>query len=132
MTGRDAGRRARLEARRARGGAARESGRSAEWVAALWLMLHGWRILGFRHRTREGEVDLLARRGGVLAVVEVKRRATLDEAVAAVGPVQRARLAAVAARLAAQPAHAHLSVRVDMVALAPGRLPRHIANALSH
>lgn len=124
-------REARTAARRARGGRARETGRAAEWVAAAWLMLHGWRIVGFRMRTREGEVDLLARRGRVLAVVEVKRRATLAEAVEAVGPVQQARLAAVAARLAAQPVHAGLSVRLDIVALAPGRLPRHIADALS-
>lgn len=100
-------------------------------MAAFWLILHGWRIVGFRQRTREGEVDLLARRGRVLAVVEVKRRATLAEALEAVGPAQQARLAAVAARLAAQPVHAGLSVRLDIVALAPGRLPRHIADALS-
>ena len=117
--------------RSARGGVARESGRGAEWGAAAWLMLRGWRILGFRLRTPDGEIDLLARRGGVLAVVEVKRRATLAEALEAVGPIQRQRLARAAARLASQPAYRSLSVRLDLLALAPGRLPRHIAGAWS-
>lgn len=121
----------RTERRRRRGGAARESGRSAEWIAALWLLLTGWRVVGFRLKTRQGEIDLLARRGRVLAIVEVKRRATLAEALEAVGPVQQQRLARAAAVLAAQPAHAGLSVRLDLLALAPGRLPRHIANAWS-
>lgn len=121
--------RARVEARRLRGTRARRDGRFAEGIAAVWLILCGWRVLAFRLKTPEGEIDLLARRGRVLALVEVKRRATLDEALAAVGPVQQARLARAAARLAAQPAHAGLSVRLDIVALAPGRLPRHIADA---
>ena len=51
------------QARRDRGAAARLSGRRAEWTAALWLMLKGYRILGFRLKTRQGEVDLLALKG---------------------------------------------------------------------
>ena len=62
--------------RQAKGGTAFRAGHAAEWVAALWLMLRGYRILGFRLKSRAGEIDLLACRGRVLAVVEVKRRAT--------------------------------------------------------
>lgn len=124
-------REARAEARRQRGGAARESGRSAEWAAVAWLLITGWRVVGFRVKLSGVEIDLLARRGPVLAIVEVKRRATLAEALEAIGPVQRERLARAAARLAAQPANSGLSVRLDLLALAPGRLPRHIANAWS-
>ena len=80
------------EARRIRGGAARRGGRSAEAWAALWLMLHGWRILGFRLKAAGVEVDLLARRGDVLAVIEVKSRGDLAAALAAVSADQRARL----------------------------------------
>lgn len=115
--------------RRARGGAARDAGRTAEVVAALWLMLHGWRILGFRLKTPAAEIDILARRGGVLAVVEVKARPTMELALAAVSPLQAERLRRAGADFAARRRDlSSLAVRLDMVALAPGRLPRHISN----
>lgn len=116
--------------RRRRGAKARKDGRFAEAVAAVWLMAKGWRILGFRLNTREGEIDLLARRGGVLAVVEVKTRPTLEQSLAAVSPAQQERLRRAGAAIAARrPDLARLFVRLDMVALAPGRRPRHIADA---
>lgn len=125
---RQAGRAAR---RRERGRQAHAAGHRGEWLAALWLMLKGYQILGFRVRTPFGEVDLLARRGCILAVVEVKRRPTLDEALAAVTPEQAERLAAAARALAARPALRGLRRRGDIVALAPGRLPRHRLGAWS-
>jgi len=121
---------ARLAARRLRGGKARNEGRASEYTAAFWLMAKGWRILAFRLKTPQGEIDVLARRGRILAVVEVKRRATLEAALEAVGYRQRQRLRAAAMDLAAKrPDFAGLSVRLDLLALAPGRLPRHIADA---
>ncbi len=116
-------------ARRQRGLKARHDGRTAEWIAALWLMLHGWRIVGFRTRTPEAEIDLLIRRGHVLAGVEVKQRRTLDEALTAVTPRQQRRLLlAVGAIAARRPGWRNLDVRLDLVALAPGRLPRHLTD----
>jgi putative endonuclease len=121
---------ARLAARRLRGGRARQEGRTAEFIAVFWLMAKGWRILAFRLKTPQAEIDLLARRGRTLAVVEVKRRATRDEALEAVGYRQRARLRAAAENLIAQRADfAGLSVRLDLIALAPRRRPCHIADA---
>lgn len=108
------------------GARSRAAGRWCEWVAAAWLMARGWQILGFRLRTAAGEIDLLARRGGVLAVVEVKRRATIAAALEALGPWQRRRLLAAAQVLAARrPSLAGLDVRLDLFAFAPGCLPRH-------
>jgi putative endonuclease len=118
------------ETRRLRGGAARRGGRSAEVWAALWLMLHGWRILGFRLKAAGVEVDLLARRGDVLAVIEVKSRSELATALAAVAPDQRARLMRAGQALQARrPDLSRLSLRLDLLALAPRRWPRHIADA---
>jgi putative endonuclease len=120
------------QARRLRGTAARHLGRRAEWTAALWLMLSGYRILGFRLRTPQGEIDILAVRKGVLAVVEVKRRGTLEEALECVAPEQRERLRRAGLAIAARrPALKDLAVRLDLVALAPGRVPRHILGAWS-
>lgn len=116
--------------RQARGTAARLSGRRAEVVAALWLMAKGYRILGFRLATPLGEIDLLAQRGGVLAVVEVKSRTNLETALDAVTYDQRARLRRAGAHVAASRAGLReATVRLDLLALAPGRLPRHVPNA---
>lgn len=116
--------------RSARGAKAWRDGRRGEAWAALWLMLRGYRILGFRLRTPLGEIDLLALRGRVLAVVEVKRRRTLDEALEAVGAEQRARLRRAGEALAGRrPALRGASVRLDLIALAPGKLPKHCPDA---
>jgi len=116
--------------REARGRAGRLAGRRAEVVAALLLMAKGYRILGFRLKARQAEIDILALRGRVLAVVEVKRRTSLEVALETVGQDQRERLRRAGAAVAAsRPALQGASVRLDLIALAPGRLPRHIPDA---
>ena len=113
-----------------RGLRARLAGRRGEVVTALWLMAKGYRILSFRLKTPMGEIDLLAQKGEVLAVVEVKLRTTLEAALDAVTARQRERLRRAAESLACRrPSLAGASIRLDLVALAPGRLPRHIADA---
>lgn len=117
-------------ARSRRGGLARDSGRRGEVLAALLLMLKGYRILGFRLASPQGEIDLLAIKGDVLAVVEVKRRTTIETALEAVKAQQRERLRRAAASIAAgRPALKAATIRLDLIALAPGRLPRHIPDA---
>lgn len=116
--------------RAARGAASRRSGRRAEVLAAIWLMAKGYRILGFRLKTRQAEIDLLAVRGKTLAVVEVKQRTSLLIALETVTLDQRDRLRRAGAALAAsRPALAGAAVRLDLIALAPGRLPMHIPDA---
>ena len=116
--------------RQRRGAAARRSGRRAEWVAALWLMAKGYRILGMRLQTPQGEVDLVGLRGEVLAIVEVKQRRSSDEALLAVTATQRERLRRAGRALATRlERNKRLVVRLDLVALAPGRWPRHIPDA---
>jgi len=119
-----------VNVRSARGAAARLAGRKGEIWAAIWLMARGYRILGFRLKTPQAEIDLLAKRGPILAVVEVKRRASLAAALEAVGHDQRQRLRRAGVTLAARrPSLAGASVRLDLMALAPGKLPRHIPDA---
>jgi len=120
------------ELRRERGTAARLSGRKSEVLAACYLMLKGYRILGFRLRTSQGEIDLVALRGRTLAVVEVKRRTTIEAALEAVTRVQRERLRR-AGRAIAQRRRglSDRFVRLDLIALAPRRWPRHIVDAWS-
>jgi putative endonuclease len=113
-----------------RGLKARLSGRRGEVISALWLMAKGYRILGFRLKTPQGEIDLLAQKGDVLAVVEVKLRASLETALDAVTWKQRERLRRAGESVAARrPSLADAAIRLDLMALAPGRLPRHIPDA---
>ncbi len=109
---------------------AQRRGLRAETLCCWWLRLKGYRVLERRLRTPVGEIDILARRGGVLAVIEVKQRRTHDEAGGAVGSNQRRRLSR-AARwvLSSRPRFASLSLRYDAMLVAPWRLPRHLAGA---
>ncbi len=119
-----------MTARAARGAAARLAGRRAEVWAAAWLIAKGYRILGFRLKTPQAEIDLLAKRGPILAVVEVKSRLNLETALETVTFDQRDRLRRAGAQLAAnRPGLSACAVRVDLLALAPGKLPRHIPDA---
>ena len=109
---------------------ARRAGRRGEVVSALWLMAKGYRILGFRLKTPQGEIDLLAKRGQVLAVVEVKLRGTTALALEAVSYQQRQRLRRAGETFAARRADLRgIAVRLDLMALAPGRWPCHIRDA---
>ena len=119
--------RAKAGWRQALGGRSHREGHGAEWIAAAWLMLKGYQILAFRLKGRGGEIDILARRGRTLAVVEVKRRKTIEAAILALGPEQHSRLTAAGQAVArSRPSLQGLNLRIDMVALAPGRFPRHL------
>jgi putative endonuclease len=110
--------------------AAFRAGISAEARAAAWLMAKGYRILAKRFRSPYGEIDLVARKRNLVSFVEVKARASLDDAAYAVTPRQQARIIAAAqAWLMAHPEHAELELRFDAVLIAPRRLPRHLLAA---
>ena len=109
---------------------AERRGRFAERLCRWHLRLRGWRIVASDWRCPSGEIDIVARRRGVLAVVEVKARRDLDTAIAAILPRQRRRIArAAAAFLSARPELAGLTLRFDVMLVAPLRPPRHLPNA---
>jgi putative endonuclease len=110
--------------------AAFRTGLSAEGRAAAYLMVKGYRILAKRFRTPYGEIDIVARRRNLVAFVEVKARASLDEAAYAVTPRQRRRIVdAAQAWLMAHPEHADFELRFDAMLIAPRCLPRHLLAA---
>jgi putative endonuclease len=126
--GREQSRRHRTQ-RGARGRAQRR-GRFAEFLCRWHLRLHGWRIVAADWRCPSGEIDILARRGRVLAIIEVKTRGDLAAAAAAVLPRQRRRIArAASAFLLARPDLAELAPRFDVMLVAPLRPPRHLRDA---
>src|SRR5262245_27234127 len=110
--------------------AAFQTGISAESRAAAYLIAKGYRILARRFRTPHGEIDIVARRRNLIAFVEVKARASLDEAAFAVTPRQQQRIIdAAQGWLAAHPEHAEFELRFDAMLIAPRSLPRHLLAA---
>jgi len=109
--------------------AAELSGRDGEARAAWFLRANGWRILDQRVRTPAGEVDLVARRGKLIAFVEVKTRRRAAELDHAIDEYRLARVAAAAEVLAPRYLQEGDDMRIDVVLIAPRTWPRHIENA---
>jgi putative endonuclease len=106
--------------------AAEAAGRQAETIAADFLAAKGWTILDRRVRTPAGEVDLVMRRPGMVAFVEVKARATAAALDMALDRRRLVRVAAAAECLIERYAQPGDDIRIDAVLIAPGRLPRHL------
>ena len=116
--------------RRPRGLTARPSGRFAAYIALVHLMLKGYRILGFRLKLPQGEIDILARKGNRLAMVEVKQRQLHETAIESVSITQQDRLWQAGLSLQhSRPRWRDLDLCIDLYTLAPGRWPRHSLNA---
>lgn len=108
---------------------AERSGRDGEARAAFWLRAKGWSILDRRVKTPSGEIDLVARRGNCIAFVEVKWRRKSVDLDFAIDEYRLARVAAAVECVAHRYAENGEDIRIDVILLAPGAFPRHIANA---
>jgi putative endonuclease len=119
------------QGRRAEGGrAAFRRGHGRERRAAWWLRLKGYRILAINWRSPVGEIDLVARRGACLAVIEVKQRADTETATWSLAPAQMKRLARAAELYIAQhPDCGALTVRFDLMAFGSLGRPVHLKDA---
>jgi putative endonuclease len=108
--------------------AAEKRGRGAETLACWYLRLKGWRILARRARVPGGEVDIVARRGGTLAFVEVKARADEEAAAFALDEWRLRRVVVAAERLAPRFMRANDDIRIDALFIVPRRWPKHLPN----
>ena len=105
-------------------------GRRGEDIAAWFLRLKGYRIIARRVKTPVGEIDLVARRLGVTAFIEVKSRMSATEFGMALEAVNTRRISRAAeAYVARHPDLAGTSLRLDVIFLAPMMWPRHVKNA---
>jgi putative endonuclease len=105
-------------------------GRFAETLCLWSLRLKAYRILAHGYKTPVGEIDILARRGAVLAAIEVKARPTAIAASEAVSPRQQRRVArALSHYLTRPPELRSLTQRFDVMLVMPGRWPKHVQNA---
>ena len=104
-------------------------GREAEAQAAQWLMQQGFEVIAERVKTKLGEIDLIARKPGLVAFVEVKWRARSSDLATAIDERRLARVAAAVEVVAHEYAQPTDDIRVDVILLAPGTKPHHIPNA---
>ncbi len=103
-------------------------GRRAETIAAWYLRLQGWRIVGERVRNPRGEVDLIARRGRVVAFIEVKARMNEANLATAIDAYRLRRVAAAAESLLPEYGKGAEEMRIDVILVAPWAWPRHLVN----
>jgi putative endonuclease len=104
-------------------------GHRSEALAALALMAKGFRVVERRYKTKLGEIDLIARRGDLILIVEVKARRTLVDAMESIAKRSERRIEAAADLwLSQQRDYGRMSIRFDMVAVLPWRWPVHIQN----
>lgn len=108
---------------------AEQRGRKAEDEASRWLEGQGWEIVDKRRKTKVGEIDLVARRAGLIAFVEVKWRQRVADLDLAIDEHRLSRVAAAATSVAHEYATQGEDMRIDVILLAPGTPPRHIENA---
>ncbi len=108
--------------------AAEQRGHWGERRAAWWLRLHGWRIVAQRVKIRQGEVDLIARRWGTVAFIEIKTRATVRDLDLAIDRNRLKRVAAAAHALSPRYAKPSDTIRIDVILIAPKHWPRHLRN----
>ena len=105
---------------------AERRGRRAEGWAALWLTFKGYSILARNVALRTGEIDLIARKRGVLVFVEVKQRSTLEHGKQAVTAGNWLRISHAAAQWASQRrVYAHFDWRYDLIVVTPWHRPHH-------
>ena len=106
-----------------------QKGRDAEAQAAQWLMQQGWEVVAQRVKTKLGEIDLIAKKQGLVAFIEVKWRKRASDLADAIDERRLARVAAAVEVVAHEYALNGEDIRIDVILLAPGSRPRHIENA---
>ncbi|WP_310622034.1 YraN family protein [Flexibacterium corallicola] len=103
----------------------------AEQRCEAYLKHHRWQILAKRYKTKLGEIDIIAKRGAVISIIEVKTRKHLEDALTAVTPASRKRIARAASHWLANegqsiPKLAYMTIRFDLMAVESGGTVHHI------
>ena len=107
-------------------------GHRAEWLAALSLIVRGYKIKALRFKTPVGEIDLIARKGDLILFVEVKARASHQAALDSVNYAAQRRISKAGKWWLSQQKDFHkISWRFDVMTVIPWRWPRHYKDVWS-
>lgn len=113
-------------------------GMMAEYYAAFYMLLRGYKILAWRFKQKTGEIDLIFRKKDVIVFAEVKYRQTLEMAASSVSPQSQKRIINTAQIFLNQYRKKHIKkgrkgddfvLRFDVIALSSYFKIRHIPNA---
>ena len=109
---------------------AERRGRTAELVAALYMMTKGYRPLAWRLKTSLGEIDLIMKSGRRIVFVEVKTRAEIDKGLVSITPFSAQRMLDAARLWIGRNARdLGADYRFDILVVSAYHWPRHIQNA---
>lgn len=99
--------------------ARRSLGNEGEATAAAWYEANGYQVVARNWRCRQGEIDLIVRRGHLIAFCEVKTRRSpaFGQPVEAVTREKRARLRRLAARWLQDAPVRPGAIRFDVVSI---------------
>lgn len=102
----------------------------AEWIAAGFLLIKGYRILALRYSAHGGEIDIIAMRRDIVVFVEVKARAHREAGLMAISQEKQRRFArAVHHWVGRNPWSMNRTLRCDAIIVLPMRLPYHLEDA---
>jgi len=104
--------------------ARRAFGQAGEDRAAAWYRSHGYEVMARNWRCRDGELDLVVRRGRMVVFVEVKARRTdrFGIPAEAITPTKQRRLRTLARRYLEASEVRPASLRFDVVSILAGHL----------
>jgi putative endonuclease len=100
-------------------------GYAGERIAMAYLLRQGWRIEAHRFRLGHHDLDVIARRGSLVAFIEVKTRRSFrfGKAVESVGPRKRALLARLGELWRVRFGFQDDRYRFDVITVEPGTPP---------
>ncbi|MEP2944902.1 MAG: YraN family protein [Lentilitoribacter sp.] len=105
-------------------------GHFAEYIAAAYLILKGYRIANLRYKTKSGEIDIIARKRDLAIFIEVKARSDVQKGIDAVSYQSQSRIKNASDLWLAKQKNPHLiSQRYDIIVIRPWQLPVHFLDA---
>lgn len=112
-------------------------GNEGEELAAAYLQKNGYHIITRNYTYLKGEIDIIARSGNIIAIVEVKTRSTPDfgDPQEFLKPAQRKRLVETAHKFTEDYGDENIEVRFDFIGVIINRAGtkiEHLVDAFYH
>ncbi len=127
---------ANTQKRKAKKRKAYDFGVTAEKLAAVFLIMKGYRIISRRYRNPKGEIDIIAKKGNTLAIIEVKARKDFSSCAYSITPWKQKKILSAtnwliggSGKIAGLNMASEHNIRFDAILVIPMRLPKHIKDA---
>lgn len=99
----------------------------SEYLVIVFLSFKGYKILKRRHKSSFGEIDIIAKKGENLVIIEVKARRIVNEIEEVLYPTQQNRITQSALDFFAKnKKYQNLGIRFDLIIVKPFTFPLHL------